>query len=288
MKISNIYAVYFSPVGSTGDITGYVAARAAAYLTVACVKKPEVRTIDFTLPENRKEKIVFGREDLVIFGTPTYAGRIPNKALPFVKELFFGQGTPVVCVATFGNRNYDEVLKEQTTVLRENGFIPVAAGAFGASHVMSDGISPVKRPDAEDLSMAADLAVKAVQKLMAAPKDVEGRDLADELGALDLGEPGPYYVPLGEDGQPVKFLKAKPLTDTEKCDGCGICAAKCPMGSIDKEDVTNVPGICIKCQSCVRRCPNEAKYFDDESMLSHIRMLEEECSKRRAPSEIFY
>lgn len=279
MEIKNIYAVYFSPAESTGTIVRAAAEEAAALLEKEYGREVPVSELDFTLPAAREKigKKSFAADDLVFFGTPTYAGRIPNKALPFVKELFFGQGTPVVCVATFGNRNYDEVLKEQTTVLRENGFIPVAAGAFGASHVMSDGISPVKRPDAEDLSMAADLAVKAVQKLM-----------ADELGALDLGEPGPYYVPLGEDGQPVKFLKAKPVTDTEKCDGCGICAAKCPMGSIDKEDVTNVPGICIKCQSCIRRCPNEAKYFDDESMLSHIRMLEEECSKRRAPSEIFY
>lgn len=34
----------------------------------------------------------------------------------------------------------------------------------------------------------------------------------------------PYYVPKGTDGQPVKFLKAKPQTDLVKCTDCGACA----------------------------------------------------------------
>ena len=38
--------------------------------------------------------------------------------------------------------------------------------------------------------------------------------------------------------------------------------------------MSQVPGICIKCQACVRRCPQGAKYFDDPSLLSHTRMVE--------------
>ena len=85
----------------------------------------------------------------------------------------------------------------------------------------------------------------------------------------------PYYVPKGEDGSPAKFLKAKPLTDLSKCLHCGACAAHCPMGSIDSSDTSNVPGICIKCQACVRGCKQGAKYFEDAAFLSHVRMLEQ-------------
>ena len=81
----------------------------------------------------------------------------------------------------------------------------------------------------------------------------------------------PYYVPKGTDGEPAKFLKAKPKTDMEKCNRCGFCATLCPMGAIELEKLPEVPGTCIKCQSCVHHCPTQAKYFDDPVMLSHVR-----------------
>ena len=96
----------------------------------------------------------------------------------------------------------------------------------------------------------------------------------------------PYYIPLGEDGQPAKFLKAKPQTDLDKCDHCGKCAAVCPMGSIDPKNTDEVPGICIKCQACIKYCPKGAKYFDDPRFLSHKAMLEKNY-QRTAESEIF-
>lgn len=46
------------------------------------------------------------------------------------------------------------------------------------------------------------------------------------------------------------------------------------MGAIDPQDPSNVPGTCIKCQACVRKCTKQAKYFDDEAFLSHVVMLE--------------
>lgn len=46
------------------------------------------------------------------------------------------------------------------------------------------------------------------------------------------------------------------------------------MGAIDLKNTALVPGTCIKCQRCVRKCTKGAKYFDDEAFLSHVRMLE--------------
>ena len=57
---------------------------------------------------------------------------------------------------------------------------------------------------------------------------------------------------IGMDGQPAVFLKAKPKTDLSKCTKCGLCSTLCPMGSIDAADTSNITGICIKCQACVK------------------------------------
>jgi ferredoxin len=92
--------------------------------------------------------------------------------------------------------------------------------------------------------------------------------------------PGPYYTPRKVDGEPAVFLKAKPRTDSVKCDMCGKCAEKCPMGSIAAEDPAVVYGICIKCQACVKICPQNAKYFDDPDFLSHKEMLAQNYERR--------
>ena len=43
----------------------------------------------------------------------------------------------------------------------------------------------------------------------------------------------PYYTPRDRHGAPINILKVKPKTDMAQCGGCGLCAARCPMGSID-------------------------------------------------------
>ena len=96
----------------------------------------------------------------------------------------------------------------------------------------------------------------------------------------------PYYVPKGTDGQPAKFLKAKPLTDPSRCSGCGACARVCPMGAIDPGDVYSVPGTCIKCHACVRRCTRHAKYFDNAAFLSHVAMLKQNFAEPKK-NEVF-
>ena len=270
--IKNIKAVFFSPTGNTKRVVEQVAALLSQKLNIP------VESDDFTLPAAHVDARTYSPEDLVVFGVPTYAGRIPNKVLPFVQNLFKGNQTRTVAMVTFGNRSFDNSLSELHMELEKNNFSVVGAGAVVCKHAFAEvGIG---RPDATDDERIAAFADAVFAKLQKSGESLPNAAIKrnEALAA--------YYVPLGTDGKPVNFLKAKPVTDKATCDSCGVCAAVCPMGSIDKTDVSLVPGICIKCQACIVYCHTKAKSFDDPLFLSHKAMLEQNYT-RTAASEFF-
>ena len=270
MEIKKIVAAYFSPTGNTEKLAK---AMAAAVTDAAGAVEIPVEVLDFTRPEARDRQYTFARNDLLIIGLPVYAGRLPNKILPFVQENLKGNDTislPFVC---FGNRAFDDGIAELVYEQKNTGFRPVAAAAFATQHAFATELAH-GRPDAADLEDAKAFARGVWGKInRAEDTDADGVFFGD-LAVDGNTPPGPYYRPKRMDGEPAVFLKAKPLTDTEKCVGCGTCARVCCMGSIDPSDVISVPGICIKCQACVTHCPVGAKYFDDPDFLSHREMLE--------------
>ena len=271
-SIKNIKAVFFSPTGNTKRVVEQLSAQFSQKLSVP------VEVDDFTLPAAHIDIRTYSPEDLVIFGVPTYAGRIPNKVLPFVQTLFKGNQTRTIAVVTFGNRSFDNSLSELASELEKNHFSVVAAGAVVCKHAFAEiGIGRPDTVDEEHITAFADTVLK---KLQQSEKPLPNASIKRNE-ALTA-----YYVPLGTDGKPVNFLKAKPVTDKAKCDNCGVCAAVCPMGSIDKNDVSLVPGICIKCQACIVKCHTKAKFFDDPLFLSHKTMLERNYT-RAAVSEFF-
>ena len=275
MKISKVTAVYISPTGNVETVTSAIAEELSDRLGV------QVEYDDFTLPEARNYKREFAADELVVFGTPVYAGRIPNKFLPFVQELFKGSGTPAVPVVCFGNRNFDNGLIELRNELENNGFHTIAGAGVVTEHVFSDELAS-GRPDDGDLIQLRAFASDAAKKIEA----MDSASFPPPIAVRGDDPVGPYYRPLGIDGQPAVFLKAKPKTDAGLCSECGICAKVCPMGSISKEDFADVPGICVKCHACIKKCPASAKYFDDPAFLSHVEMLKANYT-RRAESEFF-
>ncbi len=273
MKINHVHAVFFSPTGNTKKVVTTLAGAIADTLGVSA------DFYDFTLPESREAVHTYGEGDLLVIGTPVYAGRIPNKMLPFVQTHFEGNGALAVPIAVFGNRNFDNGLIELRNELELHGFHTIAGAGVPTEHVFSSKLA-TGRPDADDLSKIHDFGVKVAEKAASlvefpAPISVRGDDPVDH-----------YYTPLGTDGKPAVFLKAKPVTDQDKCTGCGFCASVCPMGSIPKDAPYTCTGICIKCQACIKNCPAGAKYFDNEAFLSHVAMLEQNYS-RRSEAEYF-
>ena len=265
MNITRVYALYFSPAGSTRRLTSMLAAALAESFAVP------MDTLDVTLPAARTAPLSFAEGELAVCGSPTYAGRLPNKLLPWWKENLRGNGAFAVALTTFGNRAFDNSLAELCTCLAGGGFRLVGAGAFPCRHVFSETLA-ASRPDAADYAELGKLGAAVAARIARAVEPPAPPEVPGDPAA-------PYYTPRGLDGEPKVFLKAKPKT-SEACNQCGVCAALCPMGSIDPADAAKVTGVCIKCHACVRECPVGAKYFDDEAFLSHRGMLERDFQRR--------
>ena len=325
LAITAVRAVWFSPTGATKTITEYVAGSLAELLGVP------MRSSSYTLPKDR-EKILVSRDrekdnlssadslnpgppflfkqgELVVWGTPTYAGRIPNKTLEFVRTVLANSdfdGNLMIPIAVYGNRSFDNCLAELGGLMKKGGHFPLAGIAMPTRHTFSKTLG-AGRPDAADFATLDDFCVKIRNKIMdldTAPSVWEGRVEPHSMGSAEslknfpspeellspakfLGEEEPesYYVPKRVDGEPAKFLKAKPQIDTDKCTGCGTCTEVCPMGSIAPGPVFS--GICIKCQACIQHCPQSALYFDDPDFLSHVAMLEANFASPLKKPELF-
>ncbi|WP_283608014.1 EFR1 family ferrodoxin [Faecalispora anaeroviscerum] len=270
-KINHVKAVFFSATGTTEKTVMQIAVAAAGKLGLP------VSTVDFTLPSGRECPLVFQEDDLVVFGTPVYAGRVPNVLLKFLDTLQ-GNRALAVPVVLFGNRNYDDALIELRDLLHKAGFQPMAAAAFVGEHSFSR-ILAAGRPDAEDLSKAAHFGERVAEKLLSG----EDSSLIEVKGVAHPYRG--YYQPRDRKGTPVDIRKVKPQTGPS-CNDCKLCAEICPMGSISQENVHEYIGICIKCGACIKKCPQGAKYYTDEGYLYHQHELEEGLTRRAEP-ELF-
>lgn len=265
-----VWAMYFSATGTTEAVITAAARAAARELGVS------YNTYDFTLPAARRTFPEFAADDLVFFGTPTYAGRVPNVLLPYLKEVR-GRGAAAAAVVLFGNRDFDDALIELRDLLTKDGFAPMAAAAFVGEHSFSDTLA-AGRPDADDIARAVAFGKKVAERV--------GERTIETVEVPGVPEPyRGYYQPRDRAGAPIDIRRVKPRT-SNACDECGQCVNLCPMGAIDAANVREYIGICIKCGACIKKCPRKAKYYDDSGYLYHKTELEEQFT-RRAQVRVF-
>lgn len=158
MKITGVKAVFYSATGNTEEVVTAIAEKIAEKLGGS------MEICNFTLPGGRTEAQTYAPSELVVFGTPVYAGRVPNKMLPVVQNNFKGEGALAVPVVTFGNRNFDNGLIELRNELENNGFHTIAGAGFAVSHVFSDKIAP-GRPDEADREIMMQFAEAVAEKV---------------------------------------------------------------------------------------------------------------------------
>ncbi len=270
-----VRAVYFSANGTTNKVICTIAGEAARRLGIPW------EPTDFTLPGARTRPLAFRAGELIIFGTWISAGRVPNLLLPYLEQMK-GDGALAVPVVLFGSRHYEDGLIELRDLLVRSGSFPIAAGAFVGEHAFSAVIGK-GRPDQEDLAVAGDFGRRVATMLLSKHHKKPGTVLW--VPGTEYPYRG-YYQPLDPAGDPVRFLKAVPET-ASSCIDCKLCVDVCPMGAVDRNDVSLITGRCIKCCACVRRCPVSAKQFTDPGFIAHRTMLEQTLTRRPEPELYF-
>lgn len=116
MKIKSVRCVCFSPTGTTKTITESI---------TQGISPEFVEMIDITKRSERNDQPLLGEGDIVILSIPVYYGRVPEEILPYLTSLKAKQN-PVVLVAVYGNRAFEDALKELHDIAVNAEFIPVA------------------------------------------------------------------------------------------------------------------------------------------------------------------
>lgn len=248
--------MYFSPTHTTQKVAATISG------TLAECLKTQGNMVDLTAPDARGKGYAFGPEDLLVIGFPVYGGRIPAELADTFLKLQ-GENTRAVAVAVYGNRDYDDALLEATDLLSQKGFCVIAAGAFIGEHTYSRKLA-AGRPDEVDLEKAAAFARRIAEKF-----------LTGDRSGISVKGNRPYK-------DPMPAAPFRPKTK-DSCNGCGLCVQCCPMGIIDGADPAAVGEGCIQCCACVKACPAQAKYFDDEHILKAAAMLEAHFMARKEP-----
>ncbi|MCQ4636704.1 EFR1 family ferrodoxin [Anaerovorax odorimutans] len=257
--MKRVIVMYFSPTGTSGKIAGAIAGGISQAMDC------QLETIDLTEPEVRDREYSFSDQDILVLGYPVYAGRVPEVLQAPLRRVK-GNGTSAVLAAVYGNRDYEDALIEGQDILTEGGFSVIGAGAFIGEHSYSKKVA-AGRPDGEDLACAKRFGEQISDKLK-----------NSQLAAIEVKGNRPYKDPMPD----MPFL---PKT-TDACTDCGICADKCPMQVIHRDDPRIVDQGCILCSACVKSCPVDAKYIAAEPIVKIRGMLETKFMDRKEP-ELF-
>lgn len=245
-----MYELYFSPTGGTK--------KAADMLTQAM--SDTVLPVDLTDSKTDFGELSLTEEDTAIIAVPSYGGRVPALAARRIAEVR-ANGAQAILLCVYGNRAYEDTLVELQDIVKQAGFRISAAVAAIAEHSIARQFA-TGRPDQQDQEQLAGFAKRILAK----------------LSAGDMGEPvipgnRPYKKGSGAGIVP------KP---TKSCVKCGLCAEKCPVQAIDRDDPRRVDNdACISCMRCVSICPHSARKVNPVMLAAVSTMLKKACSDRK-------
>lgn len=276
--MKKVHLIYFSPSGTTKRT-----------LTAIGDGMDHARIIhhDMLKAENRKKKLSFSSDELVVFGILTGV-----KMFGPVKEILGclkGDNTPFVGVTMFGNGSYGSALKDLKRHIEKQGFKMVAGAGFIGQYSLSSKIA-TGRPDASDVKKA-NIFGKDIYEKVFIKKDLTMTsklkiDWPNHYGSFVnyMMTLIPSYMPMTGITMP-KFINNRVIKDS--CIACKKCERNCPMGAIniDKNEVDI--NKCIGCNGCTNGCPKNAIIPESKMLDKMIKAKESVDSERREPVIFF-
>lgn len=265
MPIKKLKVLYFSPTGTTKKIVETIA---------GSIQHEKQETIDFTRKAIRENTDADFSGDLVIVGSPVYYGRIPNEVTGYLSKIHVNS-VYAILVIVYGNREYEEALKELYDTTCAAGFIPIACAAFIGEHSYSSEKLPMAhgRPDETDLEKA---------KLFGAniQKELDFSIKHESINRISIP---------GSDDYKHKTMPKYPLAPDalkEQCILCKRCMDVCPVEAIFIDNESNLKtdiNLCILCFACVKNCPSNARGIENTLWSRGMELLQKKCLERKEP-----
>ena len=246
----SIYSIYFSPTGGTKKVMDI--------LTEGLSIDSQ---IDLSDPEADYGRYNFEKKDVCLIGAPVFEGRVPFVALERMRQMR-ANGAMAVLVVVFGNRAYDDALLELKNEAASCGYTVGAAVAAVAEHSIMRQYG-AGRPDAQDKMQLRQFSEKIAEL-------IANREHVKE-----------FTVPGNAAYQELNGFPLKPTAD-KSCVKCGLCAEKCPVQAIPKEDPASLKKEkCIVCMRCVAICPQKARKLNKAALFAASQAMKKVFAERK-------
>lgn len=191
-----------------------------------------------------------------IVAAPVYCWQLPRLVRDWMLQTEFNGNKDVYFVMTCGSNmgNGEKYLKQLCRQMGFNykGAVPV---------VMPENyIAMFKVPDERESAVIIKKAERTLKRAISYIQD--GQILppvrTGVIGRLSSGLVNALYYPL--------IVKDRKFYSKDSCNGCGICAGKCPLNNIEmKEGRPQWNGRCTHCMACISYCPTEAIEYGNKS-----------------------